>query len=85
MGVETDSITFELCRTHVDRSVLVAEPAIADGIRDVVGPPRVISSRARPESRVAALLAEPDRYRDREVAVVLCGANIDRQTLQSIL
>jgi threonine dehydratase len=74
-AIEPGSITLPICKEVIDRSVLVNETAIADGMRRVA-----IAERWMVEGSagmaLAALVQTADRYRDARVAVVLCGRNI---------
>ncbi len=83
-GVEAGSITFELCRRLVDRYVLVSEAEIADAMRLVVEHHHQLVEGAAGVA-VAGFLKERQRYAGRRVAIVLCGANVSRQTLCEVL
>jgi len=83
-GVEPGSITFELCRRFVDRFVLVSEEEIADGMRAIVSRHHMLVEGAA-GAAVAAFLRERERFAGKEVAIVLCGANVDGETLKRIL
>jgi len=79
-GVEAGSITFETCRDLVDEYVSVSEAEIA---AELV---RFVRSRSMLiEGAAAVALASyrklQDRFRGRHAVVVLCGGNIDPQTL----
>jgi threonine dehydratase len=83
-GVEAGAITFELCRELADEFVLVDEEAIAAAMRrfsEAEG--RVIEGAAG--VAVAALLRSADTIRDKTVAVIVCGGNVSRETLESVL
>ncbi len=83
-GVEPGAITFELCREIVDESLLVGEAQIRDAVRLIVGRHHTLIEGAAGVA-VAGYIANRDRFADREVAIVLCGANIDTQILRDIL
>jgi threonine dehydratase len=83
-GIEPGSITFELCRRHVDEYPVVSEDEIAAAIRfmhrheDMV----VEGGAALP---VAALLQDPQRFAGTTVALVVTGSKIDEGVLEEVL
>ena len=83
-GVEADSLTFELCREIVDESVLVSEEEIRHAVRLIVGRHHTLVEGAAGVA-VAGYLANRDRFAGMEVAILLCGANIDARVLKEIL
>ena len=83
-GVEPGAITFELCREIVDESLLVNEDEIRDAVRLIVGRHHTLIEGAAGVA-VAGYLANRKRFADRDVAIVLCGANIDAEALREIL
>ncbi len=76
-GVEEGSITFEGCREVIDDFVLVSEEAIADGMHRVKEHHGMLVEGAAGVA-VAACLAHHRELAGREVAVVLCGGNVDQ-------
>jgi threonine dehydratase len=83
-GVEPGAITFELCRTIVDRYVLVSEDEIAAAMRLIIDRHHMLIEGAAGVP-VAALLKEKASFAGKRVAVVLCGANISPETLCRVL
>ena len=83
-GVEQGAITFELCRRIVDRFVLVSEKEIAAGIGMVLARHQTLVEGAAGMA-VAAFLAERERFEGRDVAVILCGGNAEREKLSHVL
>jgi threonine dehydratase len=83
-GVERDSITFDLCRQIVDDSLVVTEEEIRDGVRAIVEHEHVLVEGAAGVA-VAGFLQQRERHVDRDVVILLCGANIDAGVLKSIL
>ena len=77
---DPDTITLDIIRDVVDRIVVVEEPAVRDGVRDVVVHEHLIVEGAGAVG-VAALTSGKVDVKGRRVAVVLTGANIDRETL----
>lgn len=83
-GIETDAITFALCRALVDDWILVEESEIAAAVRLIAETHHQLIEGAAGVA-VAAYLKDVQRGRGRKVAIVLCGANIDLRVLKSIL
>ena len=72
-GVEPGSITFELCKSVIDRSVLVAESEILDAMRWAYQRGWMIEGAAG--VAVAAFFKEMSRQQDKTAVIVSCGAN----------
>jgi len=79
-GVMTEAIV----RAHVDEIVLVNEDKLERAIEMLLSEQKLVAEGAG-AAGVAALLADPERYKGRKVGVVLCGGNIDARILASIL
>jgi threonine dehydratase len=74
-GLEPDSVTLEICRSVIDRSVMVSEQEILDSMRRVRDARGWIIEGAAGVA-VAACLKEASHYRGKKVAVVICGGNL---------
>lgn len=72
-GVEEGSITFELCRTVIDRAELVSEEEILEAMR--YGHARGWPMEGAAGVALGAFFKSAARYEGRTVAVVLCGGN----------
>jgi threonine dehydratase len=83
-GIEAAAITFDLCRTLVDEYVLVDEERIAAAIRTLIEAEHMLVEGAAGVA-VAAYQERRAEFRDQNVVIVLCGANISLQTLKAIL
>ena len=83
-GVESGSITYELCHKAVDRSILVTEAEIAASMRGLIGDQHLMVEGAAAMA-VAAFLKERERHAGKRVAIVLCGANVSRSVLCEVL
>jgi threonine dehydratase len=83
-NLDPDTLTFDLVRDRVARIVLVGEHAIRLAIAGMVNHERQIVEGAG-AAGVAALLDGKLDVRGRRVAVVISGANIDRETLATIV
>jgi threonine dehydratase len=82
-GVESDSITFELCREIVDEFVLVSEEQIAAAMRRYHSV-RKDTIEGAAGVAVAALLHKSKSIAGLKVAVIVCGGNISKQTLHAV-
>ncbi len=83
-GIEADAITFEICRDIVDEYVLVAEEQIADAMRGFIDAHHMLPEGAAGVA-IAGLLASGDKYKDKNVVVIVCGGNISRETLKKVI
>ena len=79
-GVITRGIITDL----VDRIDLVAERDIEHAVAMLVGIEKTVVEGAG-AAGLAAILADPERYRGRKVATLLCGGNIDTHLLANVL
>ncbi len=83
-GFEADAITFDLCKKLVDDFILISEDEIRHAIRSMIRHHhKVIEGSAG--VAIASLLKKPHRFADQTTVIVVCGANIAPDTLQSIL
>lgn len=83
-GFERDSITFELCQKLVDDFILISEDEIADSIRSMIKHhSKLVEGSAG--VAIASLLKHPERFADQTTVIVVCGANISADKLQSII
>jgi threonine dehydratase len=78
-GVEPDTITFDPCRTAVDRYDLVEETLIEAGVRLGFDEERLVIEGAAGLAIASAIRVAAD-YPGRRIAVVLCGGNIGADT-----
>lgn len=83
-GIEEGAITFELCRDTIDEYVLVSEAQVAEAMRAFIDHHHMLLEGAAGVA-LAALLVAGDRYAGRNVAVVVCGGNISRETLRAVI
>ncbi|EHR78770.1 hypothetical protein OCC_10960 [Thermococcus litoralis DSM 5473] len=83
-GVEKDSITFELCRRYVDDFVLVNENEIAKAIVLMLEKHHMLIEGAA-ALPVAAYLEELERFRGRNIVLVISGCRISLDTLRKVL
>ena len=83
-GIEPGSITFDLCRRHVDRWELVEEDEIAAAIRFVHDHEGMVveGGAAVP---VAVSLRRLEALREKRVVLVVTGSKIDDEVLRRVL
>jgi threonine dehydratase len=77
-GLEQDSVTLDVCRRVIDRSVLVSEDEILSAMR-LVRDRRGWLIEGAAGVAVAAFLKEEARYQDKKVAIIICGGNLSEK------
>lgn len=83
-GVEPDAITFELCQEVVDDSLTVSEDEIRVAMRLIIGRHHTLIEGSAAVA-VAGFLQTADRWIGQDVAIILCGANVDTRVLKKVL
>lgn len=83
-GIEAGAITFDICQKLVDQYVLVSEDEIAEAMREFIDSERMLLEGAAGVA-IAALKKVADRYQECNVVVIVCGGNISRETLKTII
>ena len=78
-AIEPGSITLPICQAVIDETVTVSEPEIAAAMRRVAAAEHWIIEGAAGVA-LAGLIKTASVWRNRRVAVVLCGRNIALQT-----
>ncbi|MEO7787581.1 MAG: threonine ammonia-lyase [Sphingomicrobium sp.] len=81
---EPGELTRTIIAALVDDIRLVAEKDIEHAVALLVAIEKTVVEGAG-AAGLAAILAEPDRYRGRKVGTVLCGGNIDTHLLANVL
>jgi threonine dehydratase len=74
-GLEPGSVTLEVCRRVIDRSVLVSEEEILSAMRHVRSAKGWLIEGAAGVA-LAAFLKNANDYRDKTVVIVICGGNL---------
>ena len=83
-GVEEGSITFDICKEIIDDFVLVTEREIASGIRTAIDDDhQLIEGSAG--AAIAALFKRKKTLIGKRVVIIICGGNINSNTLYKIL
>ena len=83
-GIEPGAITFDLCRELVDDYYLVNEKDIGEAIRWMVDHHHKIIEGSAGVA-LAAFTRHTQRFQGKNVAIVICGANIDTAVLKRLL
>lgn len=83
-GIEAGAITFDLCQQLVDDYVLVSEEEIAEAMREFIDAHHMLLEGAAGVA-LAALKQIGERYRGRDIVVIICGANISRDALRTTI
>jgi len=80
-GIEEGSVTFELCKEYVDDFILVQENTIIEAIAHHLHLDHQVVEGAGAVG-AAALLENPERFKGRNVGVVVSGGNIGEELLR---
>ncbi len=80
-GIEEGSITFDLCKEYVDDFILVQEQTIIDAIVHHLFLDHQLVEGAGAVG-AAAIMENPERFKGRNVGVVVSGGNIDEELLK---
>jgi len=83
-GIEPGSITFDLCKELVDDYVLIDEPEIAAAMRIFMDSQHQLIEGAAGVA-IAAMLANTSDLNGHKVVILVCGANISRESLLSVI
>ena len=77
-------LTAEICDRLVDDVICVSEDQLERAVTLFATVEKTVAEGAG-AAGLAALLAEPHRFRGRKVVLILCGGNIDTRLLASVL
>ena len=77
-------LPFMLARDLVDEIIQIDEPGFESAIALYVTAEKTVAEGAG-AATLAALLAQPDRFRGKKTGIVLSGGNIDTRVLASVL
>ena len=78
------TLTLEIARTHVDDVVLASERAIERAVADYLTLQKTMAEGAG-AAGLAAVIANPERFRGKRVGLILAGGNIDPRLAASIV
>ena len=82
-GIEPGAITFDLCRQYVDDYSLVSEEEIKNAIISMIKTQHLLIEGASGVA-LAAFLRDSKKFQDKNVVIVLSGANISFETLNGV-
>jgi threonine dehydratase len=82
-NLEPGSVTLDVCRTAIDRDVLVSEEEILAAMRLIMETEHWLIEGAAALA-VAGYLRDAQRYLGRTVAIVLCGRNLSPEALRRL-
>ena len=83
-GVEEGSITFDMCNEFIDDYCLVSEDEIALQIKNSLNIDKMLIEGSAAVA-IASALKMKSQLHNKNVAIVICGGNIGRDTLKNIL
>ena len=83
-GIEQGSITYDLCKELVDEYILVTENEIKKSIKLILENHHMVIEGAAAVT-VASFIKKRQKFKDRNVVLVICGRNISPGILKSIL
>ncbi|MFB0564985.1 MAG: threonine/serine dehydratase [Candidatus Aminicenantaceae bacterium] len=83
-GIEEGAITFDICRDYVDDYILVTEDEIKEAIRIFLDKQYMLIEGAAALS-VASYLKEKERFKGKNVVLIISGSKIGLDTLKEVL
>lgn len=83
-GLESDSITLDIMKQHVDRIILVSEKSILEAIRLLYEREGLLIEGAGAVS-AAAIMQYASDFKGNRVVLVLSGGNIDKNDVLSLI
>jgi threonine dehydratase len=83
-GIDPEAMTFEICKKLVDDFILVSESEIKDAIRLIIDKHQLLIEGAAALS-VAAFIKKKERFRNRNVVLIISGKKISLDQLKAIL
>jgi len=83
-GVEENSITFPLCKNVIDKSLLLNENEIKNGMIDYIKNEQDLLEGAA-GTAVASLLKMKEYLKGSNIGVIICGGNISLKNIKKIL
>jgi len=83
-GIEEGSITFPVCQSVIDDTILTTEEEIASAMKFIAHTHHKIIEGAAAVA-VASLIKNKERFKGSTVVIVICGANIDIEKFKNIV
>jgi len=84
-GIEEDSITLDICRQYVDHFTTVTEDDIARILKWFLNNHDGLKIEGSAAVAIAGFLKLKTNFAGKNVVIVLCGGNIDEETLERVL
>jgi len=75
-GIEKGSITFDACKQHIDKWVLVSEKEIEEAVFSLLDKEKKVVEGAAGVP-LAALVKVKDEFQGKNVGLIMCGGNIN--------
>ena len=83
-GLEPGSVTFDLCGKYIDDFMAVTEDEIRESMAAFITRHRMLIEGAAAVP-IASFLKMKDRFRGKQVVIIICGGNVSGKTLKKIL
>jgi len=83
-GLEPGAITLELCQALVDEYITVSEDEIREGLRLFMQTHNMMIEGAAAVA-ISSYLKVSERFKGKNVVIIICGANIGLDVLKNIL
>ena len=83
-GIESGSVTFDLCRRHVDSFILLEEAEIVAAMR-ILHEKEGVTIEGAAALSSAAVLKERQRFAGRRIALIVSGGRVDEATMARVL
>ena len=83
-GIEEDSITFNMCKEFIDDYCLVTEEEIALQIKNTLNKDKILIEGSAAVA-IASAIKMKSYFKEKNVAIIICGGNIGSDTLNKIL
>lgn len=77
-------IPIEILKQHLDDVLLVSETDVENAVQMLVAQQKIVAEGAG-ATGFAAILRHPQIFQNRDVGAVICGGNIDRRMLSTVL
>ena len=79
-----NSITYEYCHSVIDESILLTEDEIFSGMREFMNSHQMMIEGAAGVA-IAGFLKMQHQFQNKQVLIVICGANISSEKLMEVL
>ncbi len=83
-GLEEGSVTYPICRDNIHRWIILEEPEILNAIKYTLHTHHMLIEGAAAVG-VAALLTDPQNWKNKKIGIIITGGNLGLQTLRKII